>query len=236
MTDRRLDAGELELDPGDGGRGRCSFEPGEEEPLDRLCFGRRLGETLLDVEFGGRAGAGEGQVEGQPEVRPGRRRPPRLELVGESRGEPVEDEAERVELVDRWLDRQAEDQSLRGAAGAERRDLLASSPGVDPFPFRPESGDERRAWQLGDRPDLAQPETPEPGPDVGFRREKRGRQRGKEGGLAAWPDDPRLRRSGVGGRDRRREPGAGDARPRRSWEDRVERGDEPPDELRLGAP
>ena len=36
------------------------------------------------------------------------------------RGEPVEDEAERVELVDRWLDRQAEDQSLRGAAGRSR--------------------------------------------------------------------------------------------------------------------
>jgi hypothetical protein len=143
MTDRRLDAGELELDPADGGRRRRSFESGEEEPLDRLGFGGRLGEALLDIDLGRGAGAGEGQVEGQPEVRPGRRRSPRLQLVGEGRSESVEDEAERVELLDRRLDRQTEDQAFRGAARAECRDLLASSPGVDPLPFRPEPGDER---------------------------------------------------------------------------------------------
>jgi len=214
MTDRRLDTGKLELDPADGGRRRRSFESGEEEPLDRLGFGGRLGEALLDVELAGGAGAGEGQVEGQPEMCPGRGRSPRLQLVGEGRGESVEDEAERVELLDRRLDRQAEDEALRGAARAERRDLLASSPGVDPLPLRPEPGDERRTRQLGNRPDLAQPETPETGPDICLRREEFGRERGEEGGLAAWADDPRLRRSGVGGCDRRRETGPGDAGPR----------------------
>ena len=58
------------------------------------------------------------------------------------------------------------------------------------------------------------PNRAEAGPDVRVRGEQRGRQRGEEGGLAAGPDDPRLRRRGVGGGDRRREPGPGDPRPR----------------------
>ena len=57
LTGGRLDPGQLQLQPRDGGRRRGPLEPGEEEPLDRLGLGGRLGEALLDDELAGRARA-----------------------------------------------------------------------------------------------------------------------------------------------------------------------------------
>jgi hypothetical protein len=159
-----------------------------------------------------------------------------LELIGECTGEAVEDEPERVELPDWGLDRQGERESLRGTPRAKRRDLLPLGPGQETLALIPESSDECRSRQLRDRPDLAEPEAPEAGLDVRIVGQERGRQRSEEGRLAARPDDPRLRWRCVGGRDRRRESGPGDPRPRGARQDWAERTDEAPDELGLPAP
>ncbi len=236
MPDRRLDAGQLQLDPRDGRRWRRPLQASEEEPLDRLGVRGRFGESLVDAEFGWGSASGEAEVERQAEVGAGGGGASSLELIGECPGEAVEDEPERVELPDGGLDRQGECESFRGPPRAERRDLLPLCPGQEARALIPEPGDERRSRQLCDRPDPAQPEASEAGLDVRIGGQERGRQRGEEGRLAVRPDDPWLRRRGMGGRDRRRESGPGDPRPWGAGQDRDERGDEAPDELRLAAP
>ena len=81
----------------------------------------------------------------------------------------MEDEAERLGLGDRRVDRQGEDEPLRRAARPERLELLAPGPGVEPFALLAEPGDERRARQVRDRADPSQPEAAEAGPDVRVR-------------------------------------------------------------------
>ena len=149
----------------------------------------------------------------------------------------MEDEPERLEVLDRRLEAQPEDEPLGGAVGPERDDLLAVRPGVDPLALDPEPGDERRARQRGHRRDPTQPEPGQPGADVRVGGEQAAGSGAEEGRLAARLDDPRsagrLRRAGRG---RRREAGPGDADPGRAREDRAERADDPLDEDRLGTP
>ena len=101
LTGRRRRAVQLEDQPGDRGRRRGPLEAGEQQALDRLGLGGRLGEALLDVQLGGRPREGEGQVQVQVEPRPRGRQPARDELAGQRRGEPMEDEAERLEILGR---------------------------------------------------------------------------------------------------------------------------------------
>jgi hypothetical protein len=61
MPDRRLDAGQLELDPRNRCRRRRPLETSEEEPLDRLGICGRFGKPLVDAEF--RRGLAPGEAE-----------------------------------------------------------------------------------------------------------------------------------------------------------------------------
>ena len=63
LPGRRLHPRELELQPRDGGRRRRLLQAGEQQALDRLGVGRRLGEALLEVEDrrGRRAGRRRGR-------------------------------------------------------------------------------------------------------------------------------------------------------------------------------
>jgi len=165
-TDGRLAPGQLQLQPLDGGRWRGPLEPGVEKSLDRLGVRGRLGEALLDDELAGRPWHGKREIEGQPEMGPGRGHPPGGDLIGKGRGQPMEDEPERFGLGDRWVDRQGEDEALRGATRPEWLQLLAASPGVKAFSLLTEPGDERRARQVRHRSDPAQAEPGETGSDV----------------------------------------------------------------------
>ena len=166
LTGRRGRAVQLQGEPGDRGRRRGPLETGEQEALDRLGVGGRLGETLLDVQLGRRPGPGEGEIEVEVEPRPRGRQPARHELAGQGRGESMEDEAERLEVLDRGLDREGEAETLRGPARPERLELLAAGPGVDPGALLAEPGDQRGPGELGDGPDPAQAEAGQPGPDI----------------------------------------------------------------------
>ncbi len=148
----------------------------------------------------------------------------------------MEHEPERIERLDRRLDRQPEGEPFGSVPRPERIGLLAPSPGTDPLPFDPEPGHERRARDLRDLPDPAQAETGKASTDVRVGREERGRQRGEVRGLAAGRDDERRGRSGMRGRDRGSEAGAGDPGSRRTGQDRRERGHDPGDEHRIRAP
>ena len=98
MADGRLDAGQLQLDPRDRCRRRRPLEPGEEESLDRLGVGGRLGEALLDDRAQQECPQGR-TLRSSVSRRSARAAamPRRCELIGERAGEPVEDEAERLE-------------------------------------------------------------------------------------------------------------------------------------------
>ena len=116
----------------------------------------------------------------------------------------MEDEAERLEVLDRGLDGQGEPEALGGAARPERLELLATGPGVDPGAFLAEPGDQRGPGELGDGPDPAQAEPGEPGADIRVLGEEAGRMRGEEVGLATGRDEDRAPRAGPGRRRRSR--------------------------------
>jgi hypothetical protein len=84
----------------------------------------------------------------------------------------MQDEPKWVQIGDRRLDRQAEDESLRGPAGPEWGDLLAAGSGMEALPFRAEAGNHGRPRQLRHGSDLAEPEAPETSPDIRIRREE----------------------------------------------------------------
>src|SRR3954453_5747647 len=113
-----------------------------------------------------------------------------LELVGQRPGEPMEDEPERVELGDGRLDREGPRQALRRLPWPERVDLDAVGPVVEQLALGTEPGDERRARQLADCSDLAQPEPSQAVADVLVLTEQRGRQGGEERGVLTGLDDP----------------------------------------------
>ena len=74
-------------------------------------------------------------------------------------GQSMEDEAERLEVLDGGFDRQAQSRRRSGVRrGRNGSSLLAAGPGVDPRALLAEAGDERGPGQLGDRPDPAQAE------------------------------------------------------------------------------
>ena len=138
----------------------------------------------------------------QPSSR--RRQPARHELPGQGGGESMEDEAERLEILDRGFDREGEAETLGGPARPERLEFLAMRPGVDPGAFLAETGDERGPVEFGDGPDPAQAEAGQPGPDIGILGEQAGRVRGEERRLATGRDEDRRRRGGRGPRPRSR--------------------------------
>ena len=70
LTGRRSRAVQLEGKPGDR-RGRWGpLEAREQEALDRLGVGCRLGEALLDVELGGCPRPGEREIQVEMQSRP----------------------------------------------------------------------------------------------------------------------------------------------------------------------
>ena len=177
------------------------------------------------------------------EPRPRGRQPARDELAGQGGGQPMEDEAERLEILDRGLDGQPEPEPLRRPARPERLELLAARPGLDPRPFLAEPGDERGPVELGDRADPAQPEAGQPGPDVRIGGEQAGRMRGEEVGLATGRDEVGSAGPGEDGGHGRAEAGAGDPGPDAAGvpigplpEHPAERLGQPLDEHRLRSP
>jgi hypothetical protein len=197
----------------DRGRRRGPLEACEQEALDRLSIGSRFGEALLDIDRRERPGSGEREI--QVEMEPGARccQPAREKLLGEGAGQTVEDESERLEILDRGLDGQGESEPLGGMARPERLEFLTARPGVDPGALLTEASDERGPGELGDRPDPAQTEAREAGSDVRIRSEKTGWVWGEEGGLAARRDEDGRPGSGEDGGDRRREARPGDPGP-----------------------
>ena len=97
----------------------------------------------------------------------------------------MEHEAERLEVLGGGLDGQREGQALRRPSRPEWLQLLAPGPGMDPRALLAEAGDQGRPGELGDRPDPAQAEADQPGPNIRILSEQARRQRGEEGGLAA---------------------------------------------------
>ena len=92
----------------------------------------------------------------------------------------MQDEAERLELLDRRLDGQGEGEPLGGAAGTERVGLLPAGARVQPRPLVAEPGDERGPRQLGHGADPAQPEPGQAGADVEVGGQEAGRAIGQE--------------------------------------------------------
>ena len=138
LTGRRGRAVQLEGQPRDRGRWRGPLEPGEQQALDRLGVGGRLREALLDVQLGRRPRPGEGEIEVEVEPRPRGRQPARDELAGQGGGEPMEDEAERLEILGRrarWAGR-AGAVPAPGAAGTARAPRRAPGRGSGRLPRR----------------------------------------------------------------------------------------------------
>ena len=145
--------------------------------------------------------------------RPRGREPARDELARQRTGQPVEDEAEGLEVLDGGFDGQREPEPFGGVPWPERLELLAAGPGVDPRAFLAEPGDQRGAGELGDRPDLPQPEPREPGADIRVGGEESRRAWGEEVSLATRCDEDRGIGPGKDGGDGRGEPGPGDPGP-----------------------
>src|SRR6185503_16193833 len=124
-TGRRRGPVELERETGDGRGRRSPLEPGKQEPFDGLGLGGRLGEPLLDVKLGWRSRPGESQVQVEVEPRAGGRQATGRQLLRQRRREPMEDEAERLEVLGGRLERQGQDQPLRGTAWPEWVQLLS---------------------------------------------------------------------------------------------------------------
>ena len=99
LTGRRLGAGQLQRHARDGGRWRGPLQPGEQQALDGLGVGGRFGEALLDGQLRRRPGQGEREVQVETEMGPGRGQAAGRQLLGERAGEPMEDEAQRLQLV-----------------------------------------------------------------------------------------------------------------------------------------
>ena len=86
LAGRRRRAGQLEIEPCDGGRRRGPFQTGEEQSLDGLGIRGGLGEALLDDRAPRRVpGAREREVQFEPESARSAARPARSELAGERR-------------------------------------------------------------------------------------------------------------------------------------------------------
>src|SRR4029079_12590434 len=96
----------------------------------------------------------------------------------------MEDEAERLGVLAGGLDREGEPETLRRLPRPERLELQAMRPGVDPGAFLSETGDQRGPVDLRHRPDPAQAEAGQPGPDIGILGEEAGWVRGEERRLA----------------------------------------------------
>ncbi len=148
LAGRRARARELQLQPGDGGRRRRPLEAGEEQPLDRLGVGSRLGEAGLDEEVRGRAGRREGEIQGEAQPAPFRGEPTGGEARAEGNGEPPEHEPDRLELGDGGLDRQPQEEPLRRASGPERIHFFATGARPDTTPLLAESRHQRRRGEL----------------------------------------------------------------------------------------
>ena len=189
LTGRRGRAVQLEHEPGDRGRWRGALEPGEQQALDRLGVGGRFGEALLDVELGRRPGQGEGEIEVQVQPGPRGRQPARDELVGQGDGQPVEDEAERLEILDGGLDGQAE---ARRSGARRGRNGSSSSPRARAWiraPSSPNRATSADRSSSATAPIRRRPKRREPGPDIGILGEEARRMRGEEPGLAAGRDE-----------------------------------------------
>ena len=127
----------------------------------------------------------------------------------------MQDEPERLEVLDRRLDGQGEGEPLGGAAGAERLGLLAPAPARAAAPPRRRTGRSARSAARRPRRRSGAARTAQPGPDVGVGGQQAGRAVGEERGLVAGRDDDRGIGPGRDGGDRRREVRAGDADPER---------------------
>ena len=136
-------------------------------------------------------------------------RPRAVDLRGQCRDQPMEHEAERLEVLHGRLDRDGEGEAFGGPARAERIGLLAVGPGVDAGAFRPEPGDERGRRQVRHGADPAQTEARQPGPDVRVGGQQPCRTGREERRLATGRDEDRDAGAGVDGRDRGGEPGPG---------------------------
>ena len=79
----------------------------------------------------------------------------------------MEEEPQRLQVVDRRLDREGQRHPLRGQARPERIGLLAPGPGVQQLALRPEPGHERRARDRRHLADAGQAEAGESGTDLG---------------------------------------------------------------------
>jgi hypothetical protein len=122
----------------------------------------------------------------------------------------MEDEPERLELLDRGFDGQGEGQALGRVASPERLGLLASSTSMEPRALLAEPGDQRGSREDRHRADPTQSEAGQACPDIGVGGEQPGRTVGQERRLTARWDDDRAVRGGGQRRDRGGEPGAGD--------------------------
>jgi hypothetical protein len=81
---RHIHQAQLQLQPGDGGRGRSLLETGEEQPLDRLGIRRGLREALFETQPGRGASTGEREIVGDGEAGEPRGLTARRQLVRES--------------------------------------------------------------------------------------------------------------------------------------------------------
>src|ERR671924_1516345 len=106
LTGRRRDAMELELQARDGGGRWSPLEAREKQSLDGVTVRGRFGQALLDGDSGLRARRRKRKVQLESEARGRGSHAPREKLIGKGRGEPVQDEAERLEILDGRLDRQ----------------------------------------------------------------------------------------------------------------------------------
>src|SRR6186997_647267 len=125
----------------------------------------------------------------------------------------MEDEAERLEVLDRGLDREGEPETLRRPPRPERLELHAMRPGVDPRAFLAETGDQRGPVELRDRSDPAQAEAGQPGPDIEILGEEAGRVRGEERRLVTGRNEDRRPGASEDRGHGRSEAGARDASP-----------------------
>ena len=145
-----------------------------------------------------------------------------LQLVGEGRRQPAEDEPDGVEPLRRRIERQGEREPLGGAAWPEALRLLAPGPGVQPRPLVPEAGHHGRPRELRHRADRPQPEAREARPDVRVAGEQAGRDTGRGTGHRRRAGRGSAGRPRTHGRRRRSgEARAGDPRPRRAGQQRA---------------
>ena len=138
----------------------------------------------------------------------------RSELLTERAGEMVEDEAERLQLIDGRIQLRLCPQPLHRPAGSQRSAIQAAGEVVQLAAQRPEAGHDRGARQCSEVADAAQPEEREATLQLWRRQEPDGERRQEGRFLGRAADRDGHQRGGLTGHRRRHagpEPGVADA-------------------------